>query len=98
MQDILFKAGIHPKRKISTLNDDEKDKLLSCVISVIKKMVKCGGRDTEKDIYGNKGGYKVKMSKNSISEGCPKCGSEIVKETYLGGSIYYCPVCQPFIK
>lgn len=98
LQDILFEAGIHPKRKISTLNDDEKDKLLSCVISVIKKMVKCGGRDTEKDIYGNKGGYKVKMSKNSISEGCPKCGSEIVKETYLGGSIYYCPVCQPFIK
>lgn len=98
LQDILFEAGIHPKRKISTLNDDEKDKLLSCVISVIKKMVKCGGRDTEKDIYGNKGGYKVKMSKNSISEGCPKCGSEIVKETYLGGSIYYCPACQPFIK
>ena len=24
-----------------------------------------------------------------------KCGSIIIKENYLGGSIYYCKECQP---
>jgi len=98
LQDILFEAGIHPKRKISTLSKDEKDNLLKSIIKVTNNMLKEGGRDTEKDIFGNKGGYKVKMSKNTVSEGCLKCGGQIIKEAYLGGSIYYCPVCQTFIK
>lgn len=98
LQDILFEAEINPKRKISTLSDSEKDNLLSCINSVLKEMIQKGGRDTEKDIFGHKGGYKVQMSKNSLGTGCPKCGNEIVKETYLGGSIYYCPLCQPLIN
>jgi formamidopyrimidine-DNA glycosylase len=27
-------------------------------------------------------------------DACPKCGGTIVKEAYLGGAVYYCPVCQ----
>lgn len=95
-QDILFAAGIHPKRKVSSFRVPEKEKLFSCMRSVLHDMVKGGGRDTEKDIYNQKGGYPVRMSKNSLLSGCPECGSQIIKETYLGGSIYYCPVCQPF--
>ena len=26
---------------------------------------------------------------------CPACGSGLVREAYMGGNIYYCPVCQP---
>jgi len=98
LQDILFMAGIHPKRKLETLSDAEKDNLLSCVITVLREMTKFGGRDTEKDIFGHKGGYQVKLSKNTVGEDCPKCGGQIIKETYMGGSVYYCPVCQPLIK
>jgi len=98
LQDILFMAGIHPKRKLETLSDAEKDNLLSCVITVLWEMTQSGGRDTEKDIFGHKGGYQVKLSKNTVGKDCPKCGSQIVKETYMGGSVYYCPVCQPLIK
>ena len=53
-----------------------------------------GGRDTEKDLFGNAGGYKTILSKNTVNEPCPKCNTEIRKEAYLGGSIYYCPCCQ----
>lgn len=95
LQDILFEAGIHPKRKMKTLNDIEKDKLHASIISVLKNMAALGGRDTEKDIFGNKGGYKVQLSKNTYASGCPVCGDQIIKETYMGGSIYYCPSCQP---
>lgn len=98
LQDILFEAGIHPKRKISTFSEADKDRLLEKIITVLNEMVQNGGRDTEKNIFGEKGSYKVRMSKNTMGLGCPKCGGKIVKETYLGGSIYYCTQCQPFIK
>ncbi len=98
LQDILFESGIHPKRKIKTLTDLERDNLLRCIIDVLHDMIIHGGRDTEKDIYGRKGGYKVCMSRNTLTLGCPKCGGQITKEAYLGGSIYYCPSCQPIDK
>ncbi len=97
VQDILFAAKINPKRKLQTLDSGDRERLLSCTVSVLREMVDMGGRDTEKDIFGNPGGYRTKMSKNTIASGCPACGGEIVKEAYLGGSVYYCPVCQKLI-
>lgn len=94
LQDILFVAGIHPKRKISTLSKTEQESLLTSTVSVLKSMTEQGGRDTEKDIWGQPGGYQVKLSKNTFGSGCEQCGAEIKKESYLGGTIYYCPVCQ----
>ncbi|QIK58643.1 hypothetical protein G7050_01825 [Dysgonomonas sp. HDW5A] len=48
----------------------------------------------KKDIYGKSGRYKSILSKNTYKEPCLNCGDTIVKEAYLGGSIYYCPTCQ----
>lgn len=100
LQDILFAAGIHPKRKLGTLGPEDRARLLTCIRSVLKEMAEKGGRDTEKNIFGQKGGYATAMSKLTIKSpsGCPKCGAPIVKETYLGGAVYYCPVCQPMVE
>lgn len=95
LQDILFKANINPRRKVKSLSQAEQQVLLSSVKSVLQQMTDGGGRDTEKDLLGNLGGYKTIMSKNTLSGGCPVCGAAIIKEAYLGGSVYYCPVCQP---
>jgi formamidopyrimidine-DNA glycosylase len=57
-------------------------------------MTNMGGRDTEKDLFGNIGGYKTILSKNTFKNPCPHCGDAIVKETYLGGAVYFCPTCQ----
>jgi formamidopyrimidine-DNA glycosylase len=53
-----------------------------------------GGRDTEKDLFGCSGGYRTVLSGKSKDCPCPLCGSIIVRESYLGGNIYYCPTCQ----
>lgn len=95
VQDILYNAGIHPRRKVSTLGDLEKSDLLYSMKGTLANMVELGGRDTEKDFFGNWGGYKVILSKNTYKEPCPNCGHEIIREAYLGGTVYYCPVCQP---
>lgn len=94
LQDILFRAEIHPKRKISTLNDMDKGNLFSSMKMTLTEMTDKGGRDTEKDLYGKQGGYQVLMSKNTYKNPCPVCGLSIVKEAYMGGAVYYCPNCQ----
>jgi len=91
---ILWKAKIHPKRKISTLKDENKEVLYSSIKAVLSNMTELGGRDTEKDLHSNNGGYKTKMSKNNVGSSCVLCGGIIKKENYLGGSIYYCENCQ----
>ena len=60
----------------------------------LENMISEGGRDTEKDLLGNPGGYHCILSKNTCHELCPRCGGKIIKEAYLGGSIYYCRDCQ----
>ena len=95
LQDILFNARIHPKRKMATLGERELDALFGAVKSTLAEMTAVGGRDTEKDLFGNSGGYKVILSKNTYTDPCPVCGGALVKEAYLGGAVYYCPHCQP---
>jgi formamidopyrimidine-DNA glycosylase len=94
LQDILFNAGIHPKRKKSSLSGFQKDELFYSLKVTLNKMTELGGRDTEKDLYGQAGGYKTLLSKNTLKDPCPNCGNTIVKEAYLGGVVYFCPVCQ----
>ena len=94
LQDILWTARIHPKRKMASLSDAEKDKIYDAVKSVLKAMTDQGGRDTERDLFGRLGGYKTVLSKNTVDKPCPRCGTLIKKEAYMGGSIYYCGGCQ----
>jgi formamidopyrimidine-DNA glycosylase len=94
LQDILFNAGIHPKRKKSALSEIQISDLFHSLKVTLKSMTEKGGRDTEKDFYGNAGGYKTILSKNTLNNPCPNCGNSIVKEAYMGGAVYFCPVCQ----
>jgi formamidopyrimidine-DNA glycosylase len=94
LQDILFNAGIHPKRKKSAITDFKKADLFHSLKVTLNKMTDMGGRDTEKDLFGRIGGYKTILSKNTLKNPCPNCGNTIVKEAYLGGAVYFCPTCQ----
>ncbi|MBF7097695.1 endonuclease VIII [Alkalibacter mobilis] len=94
LQDILWSSKLHPKRKVGTLEKEEKDRLFCKIKELLKLMAMLGGRDTEEDIFGQHGGYLTRMSRLHAHEGCAVCGGEILKEPYMGGSIYYCPICQ----
>jgi len=94
LQDILFNARIHPKKKVFIFTEDDKEHIYNSIKSTLKEMTKQGGRNTEKDLFGNPGGYITKLSKNTANKTCKICGTPIIKEAYMGGSIYYCPKCQ----
>jgi len=94
LQDILWTARIHPKRKMAEMPDPEIAAMYYAVRNVLATMTAQGGRDTERDLYGHSGGYKTILSKFTVDTPCPACGTTIRKEPYLGGAIYYCSGCQ----
>lgn len=98
LQDILFDARIHPKTKLSALSTEDTARLLRSTVSVLTQMTALHGRDTERDLFGQPGEYRTRLSKNTLAYPCPQCGGPIVKEAYLGGSVYFCPTCQPLQK
>jgi formamidopyrimidine-DNA glycosylase len=94
LQDILFNAKIHPKKKVNTLSLKEKKSLFKSVKKTLKDMAGKNGRDTEKDLFGQPGKYKTKLSRNTAGKECPVCSSLITKASYMGGSVYFCQECQ----
>jgi formamidopyrimidine-DNA glycosylase len=94
LQDILWTARIHPKRRMVGLSAEDMQGMYDAVKSVLRQMTVQGGRDTERDLFGRPGGYKTILSKNTVGTPCPACGTIIEKQPYMGGSIYVCGGCQ----
>jgi len=95
LQDILFNSRLHPKEKVMNTAPEQRAFLYQTLISTLKEMIARGGRDTEKLLFGDNGGYKTRMSKYTVNQPCTICQSKIEKASYMGGSIYFCPTCQP---
>ncbi|MDR0285359.1 MAG: hypothetical protein LBI33_10805 [Propionibacteriaceae bacterium] len=95
LQDILWTAGVHPKRKLMTLDETARATLFEAVRTVLAAMTAGGGRSTEKDLYGAPGGYPVVLSRDTVGLPCPRCGTPIARLAYLGGNVYVCRTCQP---
>lgn len=97
LQDILFHAKVNPKSKISQL-EQEKERIFESLKTTLAQMTEQGGRDTEKDLFGNPGGYKTKLSSKTWKAPCPVCKGAVERKAFLGGNVYYCPNCQPIKK
>ncbi len=95
LQDILWTARVHPRRKVATLSDAEVADLRGAVVGTLRAMTDAGGRDTERDLLGRPGRYSTVMSRTTLELPCPRCGGRRTKETYLGGAVYVCAGCQP---
>lgn len=94
LQDILFRAHIHPKRKLETMGDGEREALFRSVKDTLGEMAAQGGRDTEKDLFGERGRYQTYLSAKTWKGVCPVCGGPIARQAYLGGNVYFCGTCQ----
>ncbi len=94
-QDIMFKASLHPKRRLEELNKKQKRTLYKAIIDTLDEVTRKGGRYDEFDLYGNSGEYVRLMDKNALGNPCPRCGGKVEKMQYLGGACYFCSVCQP---
>jgi len=96
IQDILFNAKLHPKRKIPSLTEMEIEALYNSIESVLNESIQLGGLAYEKDFYGNKGGYGKQQFKIAYKPGspCPDCQTTIEKIKTGSTSSFICPNCQ----
>jgi formamidopyrimidine-DNA glycosylase len=94
LQDILFHARIHYRRRAAEVTVDEGAALAVVMRNVLSDAVKAGGRDTEKDLYGHKGSFRCLLDTRTKGTPCSVCATTIEKSAFLGGSCYFCPTCQ----
>jgi formamidopyrimidine-DNA glycosylase len=97
IHDILFLAGLHPNRLISSLSTGERAGLYQAVQDGLLPSLSKKGAFYETDLYGQKGGFTMEDILIGYHEGnlCPKCGSSILKIRTGSTSSFICPVCQP---
>lgn len=93
-QDILYHAGINPKRKASELNQAKMHALYNAIKFVIKERIKLGGKDQFTDLYGKQGSYIPSMGPNMKGKACTACGTLVEKLSLGGGQVYCCFKCQ----
>lgn len=95
LQDILWRAGLHPKKKLSRITSAERQKLFGAIKQTLSLMRDQGGRSTEQDLFGRPGGYPVQLCAKTLAQPCPACSTPITAFAYMGGRVYVCPHCQP---
>lgn len=95
LQDILFRAKLHARIPASELSPRQQQQLYKAIVTTISKAIEQHGRTDELDLQGNAGKYVRILSSDAFGQPCPKCKSPIDREAFMGGSIYWCPKCQP---
>ena len=94
-QDAIYRAGLHPKRRASSLSNDEVKLLYESIMGILNERLRLGGKKKFQDLYGSEGGYIAAMGPHMKKENCPKCGTPIKGIAHGGGKVYLCPFCQP---
>ena len=95
--EILFKAGILPMRKASSLNKNEIERLYDAFSEVFKTAEKYGGASelTFVHLDGRKGeAHKHFFVHKREGKPCLVCGTPIQVTKIGGRSAYFCPQCQ----
>jgi formamidopyrimidine-DNA glycosylase len=95
--EILFKAGIHPKRKVDSLKKEELLKVYKNMKIILRKAIRLKGDSTSdyRLLDGKKGGYQnhhLVYNRKNLS--CFVCKNRIKREVIGGRGSYYCSSCQ----
>jgi formamidopyrimidine-DNA glycosylase len=97
MHDILFKAGLHPQKKISKMSKEDIKLLYSSILDILNLSVEKGTCHYEMDFFGQEGGYDLAdflVGYKENGEPCPVCKEPIITVKVAGSSTFICPVCQ----
>ncbi|MEA3238267.1 MAG: DNA-formamidopyrimidine glycosylase family protein [Candidatus Bipolaricaulota bacterium] len=91
--EILFAAGISPVRYVSTLSDDDLERLHEAIGHVLSKAMGEIRKRIGKSLFTDDIRDFLKVYRRT-GEPCPVCGAKIAEIRYANTRTYYCPVCQ----
>lgn len=93
----LFRAGIRPRRRASSIRRDQFAKLHAALKEVLKEAIKLGGSSVSDyvDSNGEEGFFQLQHRVyGRESEPCLVCRTPIKRIVIAGRSSHYCPKCQ----
>jgi formamidopyrimidine-DNA glycosylase len=95
--EVLFQAGIRPRRQSRSLTRAETTRLVAAIRKVLKQAIRVGGTTLRDSLnpQGNPGYFRQKLFVyERDDEPCRNCGTPIRSFTQGQRSTYYCPTCQ----
>ncbi|HUJ93664.1 MAG TPA: bifunctional DNA-formamidopyrimidine glycosylase/DNA-(apurinic or apyrimidinic site) lyase [Terriglobales bacterium] len=95
--EALFRAGIRPRRRASTLTREHLAKLHGAVKEVLREAIALGGSSVSDyvDANGEEGFFQLKHRVyGREGEPCLVCKTPIKRVVIAGRSSHYCPKCQ----
>jgi formamidopyrimidine-DNA glycosylase len=93
----LFRAGIRPRRRASTISREQMGKLFKSVREVLKEAIALGGSTISDyvDADGEEGFFQLQHRVyGREGEACLVCKTPIMRIVIGGRSSHYCPKCQ----
>ncbi len=93
----LFRAGIRPRRRASTLTRDQLRRLYTSVREVLKEAIRSGGSSISDyvDADGEEGFFQLEHRVyGREGEPCLICKAPVKRVVIAGRSSHYCPKCQ----
>ena len=97
--EILYRAGIDPRRPAASLNKGEARRLARAIPQVLQEAIKGKGTTLPDAEYrqpsGELGAFQFRLFVyGRAGEACPACGTPIARVKIAGRSTYFCPKCQ----
>jgi len=96
MHDVLFKARLHPQKKISDMSGEDIRNLYNSIIELMNYSRDKGSFAYENDFFGQKGSYSTDdfLVGYREKQPCPVCGAAIISIKTGSTSTFLCPECQ----
>jgi len=97
--EILWRAGVHPERKVSTLKEKELKLIFKAIKETLAKGIDFGGDSMSdyRNILGQKGKFQEKHNayqRNGEPCAKPGCKGKIIKLKIGGRSAHFCDIHQ----
>lgn len=87
--EILFKAGIHPRKAVTSLSSQDIQRLYTSLRTILRTAIRC---------RADEACYPRTFLIHQRYQGgsCPNCGKPLVRLSMNGRTAYFCPEDQPY--
>ena len=95
--EMLFHAGIRPRRRAASLRRADLERLGTAMQRVLLEATDLGGSSISdyRDANGRRGFFQMRHAVyDRAGEPCRTCGTAIKRTVLSGRSSFYCPLCQ----